>query len=97
MELIYREARDLGVIFIKYTRDTKPAVKKENDILMVDVFAPIMQTEVSIQADCVILAAAIEPNDTAPFVDLFKCSGMVHPDLMLDALKKGADGIMVMG
>ena len=25
------------------------------------------------------------------------CTGMVHPDLVLDALKKGADGIMVMG
>ena len=25
------------------------------------------------------------------------CTGMVHPDLMVDALKKGADGVMVMG
>lgn len=25
------------------------------------------------------------------------CSGMVHPDLVVGALKKGADGVMVMG
>ena len=25
------------------------------------------------------------------------CTGMVHPDFVVDALKKGADGIMVMG
>ncbi len=25
------------------------------------------------------------------------CSGMVHPDLVVDALKRGADGVMVMG
>ncbi len=25
------------------------------------------------------------------------CSGMVHPDLVLGALSKGADGVMVMG
>jgi len=25
------------------------------------------------------------------------CSGMVHPDLVVDALVKGADGVIVMG
>jgi len=25
------------------------------------------------------------------------CSGMVHPDLVVDALTKGADGVIVMG
>ena len=25
------------------------------------------------------------------------CTGMVHPDLILESLKKGADGVMVMG
>jgi F420-non-reducing hydrogenase iron-sulfur subunit len=25
------------------------------------------------------------------------CSGMVHPETVLDALKKGADGVLVMG
>jgi F420-non-reducing hydrogenase iron-sulfur subunit len=25
------------------------------------------------------------------------CSGMVHPDLVVDALKRGADGVLVMG
>ncbi len=25
------------------------------------------------------------------------CSGMVHPDLVVDALHKGADGVIIMG
>ncbi len=25
------------------------------------------------------------------------CSGMVHPDIVVDAFKKGADGVAVMG
>jgi F420-non-reducing hydrogenase iron-sulfur subunit len=25
------------------------------------------------------------------------CTGMVHPDLILESLRKGADGIIVMG
>jgi F420-non-reducing hydrogenase iron-sulfur subunit len=25
------------------------------------------------------------------------CSGMVHPNLVVDALEKGADGVIVMG
>jgi len=102
MELIYREARDLGVIFIKYTRDVKPVVKKDNDILMVDVFDPILQKDVSIQADCVILATAIEPNDTTSFVDLFKCSVNEDGFLMeshpkLKPVDSTVDGVFLAG
>ncbi len=102
MELIYRQARDLGIIFIKYTRDAKPVVKKENELLRVDVFDPIMQTDLSIQADCVILAAAIEPNDTTPFVDLFKCSVNVDGFLMeshpkLKPVDSTVDGVFLAG
>jgi F420-non-reducing hydrogenase iron-sulfur subunit len=25
------------------------------------------------------------------------CSGMVHPDIVVDALSKGADGVIIMG
>lgn len=25
------------------------------------------------------------------------CSGMIHPEIVVDALKKGADGVIVMG
>jgi len=25
------------------------------------------------------------------------CSGMVHPNMVIDALTKGADGVMMMG
>ena len=25
------------------------------------------------------------------------CSGMVHPDMVVDAIRKGADGVIIMG
>jgi heterodisulfide reductase subunit A len=102
MEIIYKEARDLGIIFIKYTRDSKPVVRKENDDLFVDVFDPILQRNVTIEADIVTLASAIVPNDTAPFVDLFKCSVNADGFLMeshpkLKPVDSTVDGVFLAG
>jgi len=102
MEIIYREARDLGVIFIKYTRDAKPVVKKLDNDLMVDIFDPILQMNVTIQADTIILATAIIPNDTTPFVNLFKCSVNADGFLMeshpkLKPVDSTVDGVFLAG
>jgi heterodisulfide reductase subunit A2 len=102
MEIIYREARDLGIIFIKYTRDSKPVVRKENTDLFVDVFDPILQKTVSIGADIITLASAIVPNDTNPFVELFKCSVNADGFLMeshpkLKPVDSTVDGVFLAG
>jgi heterodisulfide reductase subunit A2 len=102
METIYRQARDLGIIFIKYTRDSKPVVRKENDTLFVDVFDPILQKAITIETDIVTLASAIVPNDTTPFVDLFKCSINADGFLMeshpkLKPVDSTVDGVFLAG
>ena len=81
-EDLYLEARNLGVIFIRYSRDKKPSVSNENGEITVNTFDPVLQMPVSICADAVFLATAIEPNHTAPFVDLFKCSSNADGFLM---------------
>jgi len=101
-EDLYREARDLGVIFIKYTRDTKPVVETQNGELAVTVFDPILQMDLTINADALILATAIEPNNTTPFVDLFKCSINADGFLMeahpkLKPVDSTVDGVFLAG
>ncbi len=72
-EVLYKEARDLGVIFISYTRNTKPEVQKDGEDLLVKIFDPISQLPLEIASDYVILSTAILPNDTSSLVKIFKC------------------------
>ena len=73
-EDLYRKARDLGVLFIRYSLDRKPEVTRDGDGLFVSVFDPISRFPLRIEADQVVLAAAIEANDTRELVELYKCA-----------------------
>ncbi|MCU0593775.1 MAG: FAD-dependent oxidoreductase, partial [Desulfobacterales bacterium] len=101
-EDLYRKARDLGVIFIRYDVDGKPVVRKEGDDLAIDVFDPILQMPVSIAADHLVLAAAIEPNVSKDLVELYKCAANAdgflneaHPKLR--PVDMAVDGLFVAG
>ncbi|KKL85921.1 hypothetical protein LCGC14_1949900 [marine sediment metagenome] len=59
-ELAYRQARESGVIFIRYEEDAKPQVAAENGALTVRVLDPILGREVVIEADLIALAVGIE-------------------------------------
>lgn len=72
-EELYRKARELGVIFIRYYRDRKPDVFKETDRLYVQVFDPILQRLLKIPADYLVLASAIVPYDNQAIIELFRC------------------------
>jgi heterodisulfide reductase subunit A len=68
VETYYEKARELGVVFIRYDEDNKPEViKKESengrDILSVSVYEPIIGEQVSIDADLVVLSAAVVPPE----------------------------------
>lgn len=102
MEAIYREARDLGIIFIKYSRDSKPVVRKEGNALLVDIFDSVLQRDITIETDIITLASAIVPNDTSPFVNLFKCSINADGFLMeshpkLKPVDSTVDGVFLAG
>lgn len=102
MEAIYTEARNLGVIFIKYTRDRKPVVRKEGSTLLVDIFDSVLQRNITIDTDIITLATAIVPNDTSPFVKLFKCSINADGFLMeshpkLKPVDSTVDGVFLAG
>ena len=101
-ELLYQKARALGVIFMRYTQATKPHVVHENGHLVVRAFDPVLQRPLAIEADQLVLAAAIESNGNAALAELFKCGtnadGFIneaHPKLR--PVDVSVDGLFVAG
>ena len=59
----YKEARNLGVKFIRFSRDNKPEVIVENDQLSVFVDDIILGRKVQIETDCLALSTGIVADD----------------------------------
>ncbi len=57
----YKEAAEKGIIFIRYHEDAPPMVRKEGKKLVVDVREELLEETLEIEADGVVLAAAILP------------------------------------
>ena len=73
-EDLYKEAREKGVIFIRYSLDNKPKVFKDGDDLVVQVQDHVLKQDVEIRPDYLVLATAIVPYDNKELVELYKCS-----------------------
>jgi heterodisulfide reductase subunit A-like polyferredoxin len=71
-ELLYKEARELGVIFIRFDLESKPVVEKDGDGLKLTVFDPILQMSVVLRPDLLTLASAILPNPVDELGEIFK-------------------------
>lgn len=61
----YREARDKGVIFMRYELPDKPQMSVDSDGLAVRLVEPIIGEPVVISAEMVALSTGIEPNHEA--------------------------------
>jgi heterodisulfide reductase subunit A len=101
-EGLYRKARDLGVVFIRYELASKPTVRREGGELRIDVFDPILQLPLGIQADYLVLAAAVEARDSRGLIELYKCAANAdgflneaHPKLR--PVDMSVDGLFVAG
>ncbi len=71
-EVLYKEARAKGVIFIRYSLENKPTVTEVDDGLEVRVFDPILQQKVLIQADVINLATAVVPTENSRLAAFYK-------------------------
>jgi len=71
-EALYRKARQMGIIFIRYSLENKPAVTEVKGGLEVGVFDPVLQKNLLISADLINLATAIEPSDTHDLALMYK-------------------------
>ncbi len=101
-EDLYKKARELGVLFIRFNRNEKPKVSIQDNEIYVEVYEPVVQLPVKLYADMLILAAAIEPNNNDKLVELYKCGvnqdgflNEAHPKLR--PVDMPVDGLFVAG
>ena len=59
----YREAREKGVVFLRYEEGSKPSVSGENGRLVVETKDSILACTLSLDADLLVLSAGVEPNE----------------------------------
>ncbi len=70
-ERIYREAREKGIIFIRYELETKPDIEASGDKLNVVVFDQVLQKSILLEADVVSLQTAILGTNNKELADIF--------------------------
>ena len=71
-EYLYKEAREAGVIFMRFSPDKKPEVLLEDGKLLVKTDDPILGRPVQIETDLLSLATAIIPNKDEQLANFFK-------------------------
>jgi heterodisulfide reductase subunit A len=71
-ELLYKKARGLGVVFIRFGRDRKPQVRVEGGKLLVSVVDHILGRPLELETDLLSLATAIVPNRDEALANFFK-------------------------
>jgi heterodisulfide reductase subunit A2 len=71
-EALYREAREKGVVFVRYDVDKPFTVSNANRELAVRCFSTMFQREMEIKPDLLVLATAVVPPQDNPVAALFK-------------------------
>lgn len=71
-EILYREAREKGVMFFRYTTEKKPEVSAEGNFVNVEFDDPIIGCHFSVEADILCLATAIVPLEDTSLSGFFK-------------------------
>lgn len=71
-ELIYKQARDLGILFFRYDLDNKPVVSPNDGCVTIEFEDHILQRRVSVDADILCLASRIEARDNLDLSQAFK-------------------------
>ena len=64
-ELLYRQAREKGITFIRYEAEKKPEVSEKNGKLKVNVFDSTLGTEILLEPGLLVLSSAIRPQADA--------------------------------
>jgi heterodisulfide reductase subunit A len=101
-ELLYKKARGLGVIFIRFGRDHKPAVKVENGRLFVNVVDHILGRPLELEADLLTLATAVIPHRDEKLANFFKVplnadGFFVERHAKLGPVEFATDGVFLCG
>ncbi|WDP86031.1 MAG: FAD-dependent oxidoreductase [Desulfobacter sp.] len=71
-EYKYQQAREAGVIFIRYSVDNKPGVEIKEGKILITATDHVLDLPVQIEADLLTLASAIVPNKDERLANFFK-------------------------
>ena len=71
-EYLYKEAREKGIIFIRYQVDDKPVVNVDGDTVSVTVKDHVLGRPIEIETDLLTLATAIVPPKNEALAQFFK-------------------------
>ncbi len=101
-ELLYKEARGKGVLFVRYDVDKKPVVEPDGEGLKITVRDHILDRDLLIEADVVGLATAIVSHKANDLAQMFKVA-MDEDGWFLEAHQKlrpvdfATDGVFMAG
>lgn len=104
-EDVFKKARQLGVLFVRYSPDEKPSVAaaaNDGGRLLVTARDHILQRPLQIQLDYLVLATAIEPPDPKALATIFKVplnadQFFLEAHMKLRPVDFATDGIFVCG
>jgi heterodisulfide reductase subunit A len=71
-EYIYKEAREKGIIFIRYALEDKPSVELKGEDLIITVKDHVLERKLEIVTDVLTLASAVVPNKGDALAQFFK-------------------------
>jgi heterodisulfide reductase subunit A len=103
-EEMYRDARGMGVLFVRIPPGVKPEVIGEKQVCAVRCYDDLLGREIEVPADLVVLGVGMRPRqpDTAKFHDMLKASlgldGFFlerHPELA--PVETAIEGVLLAG
>ena len=71
-EMIYKQARDMGILFFRYDLENKPVVEAGEDCVTVEFTDHVLGRRLSVDADLVCLATRIQANENHELAQAFK-------------------------
>jgi heterodisulfide reductase subunit A len=101
-EYIYKEAREAGVIFIRFSLDRKPEVILKDGRLLVKTMDPILGRPLEIETDLLTLATAVVPYKDEQLANFFKVAlnddgFFVERHAKLGPVEFATDGVFLCG
>ncbi|THB76659.1 MAG: FAD-dependent oxidoreductase [Desulfobacteraceae bacterium] len=102
-EDLYMEARNLGVIFIRYDLEQMPVVRRDaEDVLELEVIDHVLQMPVKLSPDLVVLASGVVPAANKDLFEKFKVpvnneGFLVEAHAKLRPVDFASDGLFVAG
>jgi len=102
LEDYYKEAREKGVIFIRFDKDAPPVVSSSDDGVLVTVKDHILQQDVQIRADLLALSAGVTATDTEDVSRIMKLNRnpegfFIEAHVKLRPVDMPSDGIFLCG